>query len=473
MNTNSIARYILNNLPKLSIKTCLSRTNNQEHVFRATNYPDKTFRRFSISNPLLYYFIGEGFFLRLNYIAELIKNRRITGFKLPDVNITVDAIKLRAHIAKRKKANGGFWRVLHSEKVEAFRIFLLKKNKLIVRFTKDLNTYGYSTTLHRLLLSPRRPTALDLVNFLSTRNYSVKKTFPKKFFIKYPSAVNSFKIITKEFLTNSVEFATTTCVSPRISSRQIMQFPLKTDLFFIYLSYVTFFKSAFSTNYIDRGAAHRVINGYSPTRYHTYQHLCSVDKNSLFYFLSPFIEKFFKKKYNMNAISNLMSLTSYYYTGFSINWSFINIHQSTTRNKYKYILQRIRNRRELRFLNLSRRGCYNFLVQLVIMKDPMAFIKVLQHIFFDNPVKKHRRLFLKIRFFLKVWYFICKKKKTLKGYSFFVKGKLGKKGSVKKRKIYIKKDLVSYTNKELRVNSKNFILWTDTGCIGANFSLFF
>lgn len=175
----------------------------------------------------------------------------------------------------------------------------------------------------------------------------------------------------------------------------------------------------------------------------------------------------------LSSLGNFMKQISYFYTGFETTWRFINIHPTTALRRYKTTLRRFKKVRQLRFLRMSKQFKNDLITQLVLLKDPQLLIIALQRLFFDNPIKRHRRIFFKIRYFFQIWYVLCRKRKTVRGYSIYLKGKLGKKGSVRKRKIYVKNGLVSFTNKDLRVNSKNFMLWTDTGCIGANISIFF
>lgn len=65
------------------------------------------------------------------------------------------------------------------------------------------------------------------------------------------------------------------------------------------------------------------------------------------------------------------------------------------------------------------------------------------------------------------------KTKKIKGYSLFFKGKLAKKGSVRKNIFFCKKGLISFANKALRVNIRTYQLWTITGCMGAGISIFY
>ena len=55
----------------------------------------------------------------------------------------------------------------------------------------------------------------------------------------------------------------------------------------------------------------------------------------------------------------------------------------------------------------------------------------------------------------------------------YFKGKLGKKGSVKKSTMFFKKGQVSFTNKSLKYNYKYFLIPTETGVVGCYISLFF
>ena len=66
-----------------------------------------------------------------------------------------------------------------------------------------------------------------------------------------------------------------------------------------------------------------------------------------------------------------------------------------------------------------------------------------------------------------------KKKDSLKGCSLFFKGKLGKKGSVRKSKFFVKIGNVSLTNKSLRINYKTYVVITITGVIGCGISIFY
>lgn len=186
----------------------------------------------------------------------------------------------------------------------------------------------------------------------------------------------------------------------------------------------------------------------------------------------------FKKQHlqgelNYSFLNGYMRGLIFGYTGFDTDWFFFNIEPSTVLTKYLVILHKVFTSRQQRFLKIKKHFYFRLLIQLSLLKSPKLLILALEHLFIKTPIKRHRSIFFRLRHLLKVWYFICRKKRCLKGFSFFFKGKLGKKGSVRKRKFFTKKGLISFTNKELRVNYSNYILWTNTGCIGANISIFF
>ena len=59
------------------------------------------------------------------------------------------------------------------------------------------------------------------------------------------------------------------------------------------------------------------------------------------------------------------------------------------------------------------------------------------------------------------------------GYNLFFKGKLGRKGSVKKSVFFYKYGRVSNSNKSLRLNYRKFLIYTETGVVGCGINLFY
>ncbi len=200
----------------------------------------------------------------------------------------------------------------------------------------------------------------------------------------------------------------------------------------------------------------------------------SVQKNK---FLLPIIIT--TKSVNNKYMSNVWLSHVYFrslmqtMTGFYTNWQFMNINTFADRDDFALLWYRIYNRYRLGRLYTSRGTFFAWFVQLTYFKDPKFLIVFIKKVLLNSHLKHHRRMFSFINKFLKLWYLKVAKLKKLKGYSLFFKGKLGKKGSVRKAKFFAKKGLVSFTNKSLRVNYRTYFIWTHTGVIGAGISIFY
>ena len=107
------------------------------------------------------------------------------------------------------------------------------------------------------------------------------------------------------------------------------------------------------------------------------------------------------------------------------------------------------------------------------LKDPQGIIFIIQNILTKARLKKHKKLFFLIGYFFKILFLNKEQKNSLKGFSLFFKGKLGKKGSVRKSKFFVKYGLGSLTNKKLRLTYRTYIIITITGVVGCNICLFY
>jgi hypothetical protein len=88
-------------------------------------------------------------------------------------------------------------------------------------------------------------------------------------------------------------------------------------------------------------------------------------------------------------------------------------------------------------------------------------------------LQNHPVLFAEFADVLNYWFTHVSREFKIKGYSAFFKGKLGKKGSVRKSIFFIKKGLTGLSNNSLRFNHRRFIIITETGVIGCGVSIFF
>lgn len=195
--------------------------------------------------------------------------------------------------------------------------------------------------------------------------------------------------------------------------------------------------------------------------------------------LTPYFFFLLTSKWNQKSFTKTWVLTRYlpillqYYTGFYTKFYFINMRNLAKQERIKLYWKRYFVKKKYFFKHLSAKQFFNLFLQLSYFKNPRLFVLAVQKKFYRSTFKQHRRLFFLVKSALNLWYLLLKNLRGVKGYSLFFKGKLGKKGSVRKRKIYTKKGLVSLTNKSLRVNTRCYTIWTVTGSVGAGISIFF
>ena len=104
------------------------------------------------------------------------------------------------------------------------------------------------------------------------------------------------------------------------------------------------------------------------------------------------------------------------------------------------------------------------------MKDFIVYCsKLIQR----EHLKYHKRLFITLGFIFSYYLDFLYPSKKLKGYRLYFRGKLGRKGSVKKSTIFFYGGKISYSNKSLKYNYKHFLIPTETGVVGCYISLFF
>lgn len=193
---------------------------------------------------------------------------------------------------------------------------------------------------------------------------------------------------------------------------------------------------------------------------------------------------FYKYTNNINSSSELdftnswllvhyASLLAYCYTKFYVNWNFMNLKNFLNYEETRTLLRVFYAKKLLRNFFTEKTRFFNWFIQLTYLKNPQSFISLVEEVLVNAHLKKHKRLFLTIINILKNWFFFLKKKKKIKGFSLYFKGKLGKKGSVKKTKIFYKLGIISLTTKNIRLNYKMYSVTTLTGVIGAAIHIFF
>lgn len=180
--------------------------------------------------------------------------------------------------------------------------------------------------------------------------------------------------------------------------------------------------------------------------------------------------KYVNDKWLLNLY--LKNLT-YYYLNINLNWRFINLITTLNKDFLNKLWYKIYKKKYFGLLYGKKKKTLTWFLQLYKLKDPQGIIFVITKILFKANLKKHRKFFFLIGAFFKMLYINKEKKNSLKGLTLYFKGKLGKKGSVRKTKFKVKYGVGSRTNKNLRVNYRTYVIVTITGVVGCNITLYY
>lgn len=165
---------------------------------------------------------------------------------------------------------------------------------------------------------------------------------------------------------------------------------------------------------------------------------------------------------------------SYYYLNIDLNWRFINILNTSTNKSFLLKLwYKIYKKKIFKIFYGNKKKTLSWFLQLYKLKDPQGIIFIIQNILTKARLKQHKKLFYLIGRFFKILFINKEQKNSLRGFTLFFKGKLGKKGSVRKSKFFVKYGLGSLTNKKLRLTYRTYVIITITGVVGCNICLFY
>lgn len=227
-----------------------------------------------------------------------------------------------------------------------------------------------------------------------------------------------------------------------------------------------------------------IYNPYLYSQYPTNSFLINITQKNKFELYNDFLYNFYLNTSNLKLVDKPKLLYNYmlykylanllyYYTGFSLTWSFINIQTAFDKDDFHRWWRKLYKKKLLARLFTARLEFYNWFVQLTYFKNPKALVKLIKKSLFNIYLKRHKQIFYRVSKFLKVWYKLLAKDNNVRGYSLFFKGKLAKQGSVRKTIFFSKKGLTSFANKSLRVNMRSYQVWTVTGSIGAGINIFY
>lgn len=201
-----------------------------------------------------------------------------------------------------------------------------------------------------------------------------------------------------------------------------------------------------------------------------------------FSYIYPLLNKIPSKSFPAPVYDSLKSFWWYkfylrsvtqQYTMFKSNWILINCSNFIFQGNYLHVYRALYNRHILQKLYCKREKFLFWFTKLTVFKDLSTFVPMILKWLVNSSLKKHKRIFVLINKFFRAWYDALEEFKKIRGYCIFFKGKLGKKGSVRKSKYFSKRGEVSYSTKSLRVNYKTFHFSTITGVVGGGLSIFY
>lgn len=161
------------------------------------------------------------------------------------------------------------------------------------------------------------------------------------------------------------------------------------------------------------------------------------------------------------------------YINWKVYWQFINLNLKKKKTHIFFLWKYTFRNFLVKEGFLQRWHYFYILIQLLFFKNPKMLTKLLTRFISKLKLKLHKRYFRFVNKILLTFYNYLYKKKLLLGYKLYFKGKLGRKGSVKKSTIRYTVGRTSFTNKSLRFNYNQFLIYTETGVVGAYLALFY
>ena len=172
-------------------------------------------------------------------------------------------------------------------------------------------------------------------------------------------------------------------------------------------------------------------------------------------------------------MSNFLSKYISNYIGAKIEWQFLNINIKKNNKDFLKVWRKTYKKYLLKFFFISPWYYLYVLIKLFFIREITDFINLFKHSIENINIRYHKKFFYYLGTLFKVYYKVLKRYKRIKGFRIYFKGKLGRKGSVRKSTIYIKEGKISFSEKNLKFNYKYFLVPTETGVVGCYFSIFF
>lgn len=165
------------------------------------------------------------------------------------------------------------------------------------------------------------------------------------------------------------------------------------------------------------------------------------------------------------------------YTGYNFNWYFYNYDKTVKNSLFSVWWRKLKVKKIFKIFfkkwYFKVKFLFNLVLRVVFFKHIDQIALIISRVLTLLSIKKHKRYFYYAKSMVGIFFKVLQNRGNLLGYSLRFKGKLGRKGSVKKSTFFYKFGRVSLTNKSLRLNYKKFLIYTETGVIGGEVVLYY
>lgn len=161
------------------------------------------------------------------------------------------------------------------------------------------------------------------------------------------------------------------------------------------------------------------------------------------------------------------------FTGYKFSWFFVDFNKTIKNSFFLMWWHRLNSRKLFKKFFCKKKSFYYNILNILFFKKIDRLVTIVGGVMSLTSIKKHKRYFYHVKSILKTVFSTLKQRGRLLGYSLFFRGKLGRKGSVKKSTFFYKFGRVSNSNKSIKLNYKKFIIHTETGVVGCGVNLYF
>lgn len=189
--------------------------------------------------------------------------------------------------------------------------------------------------------------------------------------------------------------------------------------------------------------------------------------------LFPYAQPNIVKTLNIKAFELYLSQITKNFLGFKTSWLFLDPTNSLKTKRHITVFKQLYTKKQLNGLYTVPKMFLLWYIKLILFKDPYHLSLLIYFWLYKADIKTHKRIFLFIVKFFSRLYVLLRGQKKILGCFIYFKGKLGKKGSVRKEKIFSKHGKVAHGTKSLRGSINWYQIPTLTGAIGSAVGFFF